>query len=89
MDLSTKDAKYFYNLKKGSEGETRFDEYLEAVPGNWLTLNDLGLESNNDYFQVDTSLLFQGIIPQKTIRRILLKNFKHTGHSSSFYFIID
>jgi hypothetical protein len=61
MDLSAKDAKHFYNLKKGFEGEARFDEFLATIPGNWLTLNDLGLESDHNYFQVDTSLLFQGI----------------------------
>jgi isocitrate/isopropylmalate dehydrogenase len=29
------------------------------------------------------------IIPHKTIRRILSKNFKYARHSSSFYFISD
>jgi hypothetical protein len=71
MELSDKDAKKYYSVEKGFEGEQKFDEFLSAIPGNWLTLNDLGLESNNSYFQVDTTLLFQGII-----HLINVKNFE-------------
>jgi hypothetical protein len=71
MDLSEKDAKKYYSVEKGFEGEKKFDEFLATIPGRWLTLNDLGLESDNNYFQVDTSLLFQGII-----HLINVKNFE-------------
>jgi hypothetical protein len=71
MELADKDAKKYYSVEKGFEGERMFDEFLETIPGNWLTLNDLGLESNNSYFQVDTALLFQG-----TIHHINVKNFE-------------
>jgi hypothetical protein len=71
MELSDKDAKKYYSVEKGFEGERMFDEFLETIAGNWLTLNDLGLESNNAYFQVDTTLLFQGII-----HLINVKNFE-------------
>jgi hypothetical protein len=71
MELTGKDAKKYYSAEKGFEGERMFDEFLETIAGNWLTLNDLGLESNNSYFQVDTTLLFQGII-----HLINVKNFE-------------
>ncbi|WML54160.1 hypothetical protein RCG17_05750 [Neobacillus sp. PS3-12] len=43
MELSDKDAKKYSSVEKGFEGERMFDEFLETIAGNWLTLNDLGL----------------------------------------------
>jgi hypothetical protein len=70
MELSAKDAKNLYRLEKGFEGERKFDEFLDTIPENWLTLNDLLLESNRSFFQNDSTLIFQ-----KTTHLINIKNF--------------
>lgn len=72
MELPDVDAKTLYKLEKGFEGERKFDEFLDGLQANWITLNDLQLESNQTFFQNDTTLIFQG-----TIHLINVKN--HTG----------
>lgn len=69
MELPAKDAINLYKLEKGFEGERKFDEFIDGLPGSWLTLNDLQLESNRTSFQNDTTLIFQG-----TIHLINVKN---------------
>jgi hypothetical protein len=61
MNLPEKDARNYWNLKKGFEGEKKFDEWLASLTDyeNWLVLNDLLLKSNNTTFQIDSMLLSQ------------------------------
>ncbi|MCC3358525.1 nuclease-related domain-containing protein [Bacillus sp. REN16] len=56
-ELSSKDKQYFTNLKKGYEGEVRFDSFTEKLQCDCLVINDLLLEVNNTIFQIDTSIL--------------------------------
>ncbi|MCQ6278215.1 nuclease-related domain-containing protein [Bacillus sp. EB600] len=71
IDLPVKDSKNYHNLEKGYKGEQKFDELLAPLPNNWLTVNDLLLKSDNNYFQVDSILIFQG-----TIHLINVKNYE-------------
>lgn len=58
--LSDKDALHYSTIKKGFEGELKFDEWAaENLPANWITINDLLLEFINTLFQID-SLIFTG-----------------------------
>ncbi|MCR2823105.1 nuclease-related domain-containing protein [Lederbergia panacisoli] len=55
--LSTDDAAHLARLEKGYKGELLFDERLGKISNNWLVLNDLQLESNNNDFQIDSLLI--------------------------------
>lgn len=48
--------RYLY-LEKGFLGEKKFDKMLEILSNEWLILNDLLLEFNNTYFQIDSLLI--------------------------------
>ncbi|MFJ5715960.1 nuclease-related domain-containing protein [Neobacillus sp. NPDC093127] len=61
MDLATEMKKYYLNKEKGYEGELQFDLLTEKLQSNGLILNDLQLEIDNSPFQLDTSIIFQGI----------------------------
>ncbi|CZQ96863.1 Hypothetical protein Tpal_2062 [Trichococcus palustris] len=55
--LENDDYYYYLNLKKGFEGERRFDEYTEKFNEYCLILNDLQLEIKRASFQVDALLI--------------------------------
>lgn len=58
MKLSSKDEIYYWTLEKGYQGELQFDSLMvENLPGNKLIVNDLLLQHNQTYFQID-SLIF-------------------------------
>lgn len=57
MQLENDDYYYYLNLKKGFEGECRFDEYTEQIGMNCLVLNDLQLEMRRSSFQIDALLI--------------------------------
>ncbi|WP_216647553.1 nuclease-related domain-containing protein [Bacillus sp. THAF10] len=60
MDLTVKDKQYLDNLRKGYEGEIKFDCLLEEhLHSDCLILNDLLLRHHNSVFQIDSLLLFQ------------------------------
>ncbi|WP_319418059.1 nuclease-related domain-containing protein [Virgibacillus necropolis] len=46
-------------MKKGYEGEVLFDELTEKLQCECLILNDLLLEVNNTYFQIDSLIIMQ------------------------------
>src|SRR4051812_33780847 len=71
MDLTEKDKKHYYKLKKGYEGEVMFDLLTEKLPEERLILNDLLLETNNTKFQIDTAM-----IVQEKIHLFEVKNFE-------------
>lgn len=71
MDLSDKDASYYWQLEKGYIGELMFDAWSEDLSTNCLILNDLLLEFNSSAFQIDSLL-----ISQSTIYLFEVKNFE-------------
>jgi hypothetical protein len=62
MNLSAEEKKYYLNLEKGYQGEVQFDVLTEKLQSNCYILNDLQLETNNKYFQIDTSIIFEKLI---------------------------
>jgi hypothetical protein len=71
MELSSKDLNHFLNLEKGFIGEKKFDKLIENLSNDWLILNDLLLEFNTTFFQIDSVL-----IAQDTIYLIDVKNYE-------------
>ncbi|WP_153127055.1 nuclease-related domain-containing protein [Peribacillus tepidiphilus] len=62
MELSEKEKIHYLNLEKGYEGEIKFDLLAESLKGEKYIINDLLLEVNSSYFQIDTLILSQGVI---------------------------
>jgi hypothetical protein len=62
MQLTEKEKFHYMNLKKGYEGEVKFDQQTECLSEERYIINDLLLEVNNSYFQIDTLIISQGII---------------------------
>ncbi|MCD8510222.1 MAG: NERD domain-containing protein, partial [Bacillus sp. (in: Bacteria)] len=54
--LDENQRRYYLNLENGYKGECIFDEYVKALPDDWLILNDLTLEHNNTTVQIDSLL---------------------------------
>jgi hypothetical protein len=74
--LSDKDASHYFTIKKGFEGELKFDEWAEEnLPSNWIMICDLLLEFINTLFQID-ALIFTG-------DKIYLFNVKY--HEGDYY----
>ncbi|MBM4761676.1 nuclease-related domain-containing protein [Bacillus sp. B15-48] len=71
MELSREEAFRYFNLEKGYEGEVKFDLLLEGLQGEKLIINDLLLQVNNSYFQIDSVIISQG-----GIHLIDIKNFE-------------
>ncbi|PGT91104.1 nuclease-related domain-containing protein [Bacillus sp. AFS040349] len=57
MSLDEKDKQYYFNLKKGYEGEVLLDSLLEKLSCECIILNDLLLKQNNTLFQIDSLLI--------------------------------
>ncbi|MBS4195886.1 nuclease-related domain-containing protein [Lederbergia citri] len=62
MNLTSKDMSQYLTLQKGYEGEKDFNSLLEKLPITFLILNDLLLEKNNTFFQIDTLQIYQNTI---------------------------
>jgi hypothetical protein len=62
MELTAKDKFHYLNLEKGHQGEVRFDLRVEGLLEERYIINDLLLEVNNSYFQIDTLIISQGVI---------------------------
>lgn len=62
MNLSRKDKQYYFNLKKGYEGEMLFDSLTKNIQSKCLILNDLLLTVNRTTFQIDTLIIAHGKI---------------------------
>lgn len=71
MDLTEKEKSHYLNLEKGYEGEMKFDQLIEGVQEERYIINDLLLEVNNSYFQIDAL-----IISQEVIYLLDIKNFQ-------------
>lgn len=62
MELTDKEKLHYLNLEKGYEGETKFDQLTENLQEERYIINDLLLEVNNSYFQIDTLIISQSVI---------------------------
>jgi hypothetical protein len=71
MELSIKDKQHYANLEKGYQGEVVFDQLTSKLENDLYILNDLCLEHNKSFFQIDTL-----IISQQTIYPYEVKNFE-------------
>jgi DNA-directed RNA polymerase subunit M/transcription elongation factor TFIIS len=70
MKLTEKEKFHYSNLEKGFEGERKFDQLTEVLKEERYILNDLLLEVNNSYFQIDSL-----IISQEAIYLLDVKNY--------------
>ncbi|MBT2643723.1 NERD domain-containing protein [Bacillus sp. ISL-41] len=61
MELAAKEKQYYFNLKKGFEGEVIFDGYLKRIVIQSLILNDLLFEQNQSHFQIDSLMISQSL----------------------------
>lgn len=71
MTLTDKEQFRYLILEKGFEGESRFDQLIEILQEERYILNDLLLEVNNSYFQIDSL-----IISQEAIYLLDVKNYQ-------------
>jgi len=72
MELPEKELFHYLNLEKGFEGEIKFDLLAESIlQEERFVINDLLLEVNSSYFQIDTLIISQGMI-----HLIDIKNFQ-------------
>ena len=62
MRLDKEDYYYYLNLKKGYEGECRFDGLTEKLGAKCIILNDLQLEIRRSSLQIDALLICEGKI---------------------------
>ena len=62
MTLSEQDQRNYYRLEKGFEGELKFDELTDELQTDCFVLKGLLLEVGGNEFQIDTLIIFQGII---------------------------
>ncbi|MBY7142508.1 NERD domain-containing protein [Virgibacillus sp. NKC19-3] len=58
--LTSKEEKRYLHLKKGYEGEVRFDTITDTLQCDCFILNDLLLEVNNTTFQMDSLIIAPG-----------------------------
>ncbi|MEH7503559.1 nuclease-related domain-containing protein [Neobacillus drentensis] len=62
MEMTEKEKLRYLNLEKGFEGEVKFDLMAECLQEERYSINDLLLEVNNSYFQIDKFIISQGVI---------------------------
>lgn len=61
-ELSDKEKFRYSTLKKGYGGELKFDSLIVDLQEERLIVNDILLEVNNSYFQIDSFIISQGVI---------------------------
>jgi hypothetical protein len=59
MEFTEKEKQRHFKLRKGYEGEVKYDEWMDGLLIEHLTLNDLLLEMNDTTFQIDSSVIVQ------------------------------
>ncbi|WP_257148497.1 nuclease-related domain-containing protein [Bacillus sp. AFS073361] len=82
MELPFKDKQRLAYLEKGYQGEVFFDQLTSELKNDLYILNDLSLEQNKSFFQIDTL-----IISQHTIYPYEIKNYEgdYRYESGNFY----
>lgn len=68
MELGQPEQQQFFKLKKGFEGEVRFDSLVGELSDKFLILNDLLLESNQSTFQIDSLFITQQLLIPSEIK---------------------
>lgn len=64
MELAADDKKHYLNLKKGYEGEVKFDKLTASLDRKFYILNHLLLKNGSTSFQIDSLIITQnGLIP--------------------------
>ncbi len=61
-ELTSKERFYYENLERGYDGEVKFDSMIQDLRQERYIINDLLLEVNNSFFQIDTLIISQGVI---------------------------
>lgn len=59
MNFTEKEKQRHYRLRKGYEGEVKYDRWMKSLEIQNLTLNDLLLEASSTTFQIDSSVITQ------------------------------
>lgn len=82
MELTSNEKLYYLNKEKGYEGEVKFDKLAENLNEERYLIDDLLLEVNNSYFQIDKIIISQGVI-----HLLDIKNFQGDWYfdSDKFY----
>ncbi|MFE8699983.1 nuclease-related domain-containing protein [Cytobacillus sp. FJAT-54145] len=62
LNLPDKERQHYMNLEKGYRGEADFDLLLKSLEEEKYIINDLLLEVNNSYFQIDSIIISQGVV---------------------------
>lgn len=62
MEFTEKEKQRHFSLRKGFEGEIKFDIWMESLEIEHLTLNDLLLEVGGTTFQIDSLVIIQDAI---------------------------
>ncbi|MEW8986236.1 MAG: nuclease-related domain-containing protein, partial [Bacillus sp. (in: firmicutes)] len=62
MTLSENDKTYYLAKEKGYEGELIFDSHIHSLTDNFIALNDLLFEVNNQHIQIDSLMIKQNTI---------------------------
>ena len=62
MELTAKDKFHLSNLEKGFKGEVEFDRLTENISEERYIIDDLMLQVNNSYFQIDKVIISGGMI---------------------------
>ncbi|UII55867.1 NERD domain-containing protein [Cytobacillus spongiae] len=62
LELTNKEKRYASVQKKGFEGEQQFDQMIDNLREGHIILNDLLLQVNNSFFQIDTLIITQGVL---------------------------
>jgi hypothetical protein len=62
MEMTEKEKFKYSNLEKGYEGEKKFDMLASRLQEERYHINDLLLEVNGSYFQIDSFIISQGVI---------------------------
>lgn len=61
-ELTKQEKSYYQNLERGYEGELMFDVMTAGLPEERYIIEDLQLEVNHSFFQLDTVIISQGVI---------------------------
>ncbi|MEH7176461.1 nuclease-related domain-containing protein [Neobacillus vireti] len=62
MEFTEREKLHLSNQEKGYEGEMKFDKLTAGLENENLILNDLLLEVGESLFQIDTLIIFSGVI---------------------------
>ncbi|AXF55417.1 NERD domain-containing protein [Salicibibacter kimchii] len=60
--MTLPDEQHYLNLEKGFTGEQQLDTWLENLTTDCFVINDLLLQQNRNFFQIDKMLIFQETI---------------------------